>query len=120
MKIFSFAVSYIVLDVISSLLYVGLLLLLFKTMKQVFNMNEEKWRTLFKYKHGKGLYSIMIFPYLLMVIIMFPITMSAFGLIGFDYKILGYLAVLLLPTLLIFANLPKLKESIVNRYEESY
>lgn len=120
MKIFSFAVSYIVLDVISSLLYVGLLLLLFKTMKQVFNMNEEKWSALFKYKKGKGLYSIMVFPFLLMIAIMFPVTMLVFGLINFDYKILGYIAVIMLPTLILFKNLPKLKDSIVNKYEESY
>lgn len=115
MKIISFIVSYIVLDVISSLLYVGLLLLLFKTMKQIFNMNEEKWSALFKYKKSKGLYSIMVFPHLLMVAIMFPVAMSAFGLINFDYKILGYIAVIMLPTLILFLNLPKLKESIVNK-----
>lgn len=120
MKIFSFVVSYLVLDVISSLLYVGLLLLLFKTMKQIFNMNEEKWSALFKYKKGKGLYFIMIFPYLLMGVIMFPVTMLGFGLINFDYKILGYIAVIMLPILILFLNLPKFKESIVNKYEESY
>ena len=113
-------VSYVVLDVISSLLYVGLLLLLFSTMKKIFNMNEEKWSALFKYRKGKGLYSIMVFPYLLMIAIMFPVSMLGFELINFDYRILGYIAVIMLPTLILLLNLPKLKESIVNKYAESY
>ncbi|MEK5522893.1 hypothetical protein [Heyndrickxia sp. FSL W8-0423] len=90
MKIFLLIVSYIVLDVISSLIYVGLLLLLFITMKKVFNMNEEKWSAFFKYRNGKGLYSIMVFPYLLMISIMYPVTMFGFDLINFDYRVLGY------------------------------
>ncbi|MBU6079993.1 MULTISPECIES: hypothetical protein [Allobacillus] len=120
MRIFLFVVSYVVLDVISSLLYVGLLLLLFSTMKKIFNMNEEKWSALFKYRKGKGLYSIMVFPYLLMIAIMFPVSMLGFELINFDYRILGYIAVIMLPTLILLLNLPKLKESIVNKYAESY
>ncbi|RYG71289.1 hypothetical protein EU245_14575 [Lentibacillus lipolyticus] len=119
MKIFLLVVSYVVLDVISSLLYVGLLLLLFGTMKKIFNMNEEKWSALFKYKKGKGLYFIMVLPHLLTIAIMFPVTMVGFELINFDYKVWGYIAVILLPTLLLFLNLPKLKRSIVNKYEES-
>ncbi|PID20105.1 hypothetical protein CSV61_16425 [Sporosarcina sp. P3] len=117
---FVFVVSYIVLNVISSLLYVGLLLLLFITMKKIFNMNEEKWSILFKYGKGKGLYSLMMIPYLLMIIVMFPVTMLGFELINFDYRVLGYIAVILLPTLLMFLTLPKLKKDIVNKYIESY
>lgn len=114
MKIFLFVVSYLVLNIISSFLYVGLLLLLFLTMKKIFNMNEEKWSALFKYSNGKGLYSIMVFPYILMVAIMFPVTIFGFELIHFDYIVLGYIAVIMLPTLILFLKLPKLKESIVN------
>lgn len=120
MEIFLFIVSYIVLDVIGSLLYVGLLLLLFLAMKRIFIMNEEKWSSLFKYGNGKGLYFIMVFPYLLMIAIMFPVTMFGFELINFDYRVLGYIAVIMLPTLILFFKLPKLKKSIVNKYEESY
>lgn len=74
----------------------------------------------FKYRKGKGLYSIMVFPYLLMIAIMFPVSMLGFELINFDYRILGYIAVIMLPTLILLLNLPKLKESIVNKYAESY
>lgn len=109
-----------VLNVISSLLYVGLLLLLFIIMKKVYNMNEEKWSTLFEYGKGKGLYSIMVIPYVLMIVVMFPVTMFGFELINFDYRVFGYLAVILLPTLLLFLTLPKLKRDIVNKYVESY
>jgi len=44
-----FVVSYIVLDVIGSLLYVGLLLLLFLNIKKNFKMNE-KISALLKYR----------------------------------------------------------------------
>jgi len=120
LNILLFVVSYIVLDVSSSLLYVGLLLLLFITLKKTFTMNEEKWSALFKYRKGKGLYCIMVFPYVLMIMIMFPVTMFGFELINFEYKILGYIAVIMLPTLILFLQLPKLKKSIVHKYEESY
>lgn len=53
-------------------------------------MNEEKWSAFFKYRNGKGLYSIMVFPYLLMISIMYPVTMFGFDLINFDYRVLGY------------------------------
>lgn len=46
--------------------------------------------------------------------------MLGFELINFDYRILGYIAVIMLPTLILLLNLPKLKESIVNKYAESY
>ncbi|PTY82506.1 hypothetical protein, partial [Heyndrickxia sporothermodurans] len=56
---------------------------------------------------------IMVFPYLLMISIMYPVTMFGFDLINFDYRVLGYIAVIMLPTLILFLKLPKLKESIV-------
>ncbi|SFE99380.1 hypothetical protein [Alteribacillus iranensis] len=114
MKIFLFVVSYIVLEVISSFLYVGLLLLLFKTMKIIFNMNEEKWSAVFTYKKGKGLYSIMIFPFLLMTVLMFPITMFGFELMNVEYRVLGYIAVMMLPTIILCLELPKLKKNIIH------
>lgn len=83
-------------------------------------MNEEKWSALFKYRKGKGLYSIMAFPYLLMIAIMFPVTMFWFELISFDYRVLGYIAVIMLPTLILIFKLPNLKKSIENKYQDSY
>lgn len=51
---------------------------------------------------------------------MFPVTMFGFELINFNYRVLGYLAVILLPTLLMFLTLPKLKKDILNKYVENY
>ena len=115
MKLFLLVVSYIVLSIISSLLYVGLVLLLFITLKKVFNMNGQKWRAFFNYKKGLGIASIMVFPFILMIAIMFPVSMFGFELIEFDYKALGYLAVIILPTILLFVKLTKLKENILNQ-----
>lgn len=89
-------------------------------MKKFCNMNEERWSILFEYGKGKGLYSVMVIPYLLMIVVMFPVTMFGFELINFDYRVLGYIAVILLPTLLMLLTLPKLKKDIVNKYVKSY
>jgi len=83
-------------------------------------MNEEKWTALFNYGKGKGLYFIMAFPYLLMIAIMFPITMFWFEMINFDYRILGYIAVIMVPTLILIFKLPTLKKGIVNKYQDGY
>lgn len=120
MSVFLFIVAYISLNIISSVLYVGLLLLFFRAMKRIFNMNEDKWSALFKYRKGKGLYFIMIFPILLMIATMYPVSISLFKLINFEHAVLGYLAVILLPTFILIFNLPKLKNSIGKNYEESH
>lgn len=114
MKIFLLVVTYLVLNIISSLLYVGLLLLLFITVKKLFHMNEEKWSAFFQYRNGKGLYSIMVVPYFIMIAIMFPVTVVGFELIHYDDQVLGYIAVMIVPTLILLINLPKLKERIVH------
>lgn len=119
MGILLFVVSYILLNIISSALYVGILLLMFRVMKKTFNMNEDKWTALFKYKEGQGLRFMMIFPFLITIAVMFPISIYSFNLINFEYTVLGYLAVIMLPATILIFNLPKLK-SIENTNQKSY
>lgn len=109
MGIILFVVSYILLSMICSALYVGFLLLLFKVMKKTLNMNEEKWTGFFKYKEGQGLRFMMIFPFLITSAVMFPVSIYSFNLINFEYTVLGYLAVIILPATILTFNLPKLK-----------
>ncbi len=109
MGIILFVVSYIFLNIVSSALYVGFLLLMFRVMKKTFTMNEEKWTGLFKYKEGLGLRFMMIFPFLITIAVMFPVTIYSLNLINFEYTVLGYLAVIMLPATILIFNLPKLK-----------
>lgn len=117
---FLLVVTYSILNVISSLLYVGLLLFLFGAMKKTFKMNEEKWSSFFRYRKGKRLSFIMVSPYLLVIVIMYPLTMLGFDLIHLEYRISGYIAAIMLPMLMIIFNLPKLKRNIVNKHREGY
>ncbi|VDG99741.1 Uncharacterised protein [Lysinibacillus sphaericus] len=119
MGILLFVVSYILLNMIFSALYVGFLLLMFRVTKKTLNMNEEKWTGLFKYKEGQGLRFMMIFPFLITIAVMFPISIYSFNLINFEYTVLGYLAVIMLPATILIFNLPKLR-SIENTNQKSY
>src|SRR5699024_11947385 len=87
LKLLLFIISYILLSTIGSLSYVGLLFLFFWTLKKIFNMNEDKWTTLFKYRKGKGLYYVMVFSYLVMLVVMFPLSLTWFDLINFYYRV---------------------------------
>lgn len=78
-------------------------------------MNEDKWNILFKYRKGQGLYYVMGFPYLLMLVIMFLLSMLWFKLINFEYSVLGSIAVVVLLTLTLAFKLPKLKEILNNK-----
>ncbi|MCM3757524.1 hypothetical protein M3197_08480 [Sporosarcina aquimarina] len=111
MGIILFVVSYILLNMICSALYVGFLLLLFKVMKKTFTMNEEKWTTLFNYKEGLGLRFMMMFPFLITSAVMFPVSIYSFNLINFKYTVLGYFAVIMLPATILVFHLPKLNST---------
>lgn len=119
MGIILFVVSYILLNMIFSALYIGFLLLMFRVMKKTFNMNEEKWTGLFKFKEDLGLRFMMIFSFLITIAVMFPVCIHSFNLINFEYTVLGYLAVIMLPAIILIFNLPKLK-SVENTFQKSY
>src|SRR5690625_4557270 len=111
--------SYILLSIIGSLSYVGILLLFLMTLKKIFNMNEDKWSALFKFDGGKGMFFMLVFPYLIMLIAMFPISMLWFEFINFDHKYLGSITIIILLTLTFIFKLPKLKKELKNKYQAS-
>jgi len=115
LNLFIFIISYLLLSALFSLFFIGVLLLFFKTMKKTFHMNETKWSALFRYKNGKGLYYIMAFPYLLTLVIMFPLSKYWFELINFEYSILGTISIIILLTLTGIFKFSKLKGIIQNR-----
>lgn len=77
-------------------------------------MNEAKWDSFFEYKKGKGLYFLMIFPYLLMLVMMLPLSIFWFELMNFKYKVLGSISIIFLLTLTGMFKFFKFKERLQN------
>lgn len=59
-------------------------------------MNESKWTSLFKIHKGLGLYYALIIPWIITILIMFPIIVSWFELIGIEYNMLAAVSIILL------------------------
>lgn len=116
LDIFLFIISFILLDIVGSVFYIGVLLLSFLVLGKVFKMNGDKWKTLFKYGKGIGFYFMMFFPYLVMLVVMFGASQMWFDMINFKYNILGSLSVVTLLTLIILFKFPKIKDMVNNKY----
>ncbi len=119
MSLFIFIFFYILLNVIGSLSYVGILLMFFMLIKTVFHMNGTKWDSLFRFKKGRGLYALMTFPYVIMLTIMFPLSIFWFDLINFKYRMLGSIAIIILLTITGIFKFPKLKRMLRGKYQEN-
>ncbi|MFA1819363.1 hypothetical protein ACDX78_03995 [Virgibacillus oceani] len=113
-------ISYILLSTAGSVAYVGILLSFFMVVKRIFNMDESKWNSFFKYKKGSGLYFAMVFPYLVTLIIMFPLSVFWFDLIHFEYRISGSIFIISLLALTGLFKFPKLKGMLQNKYQATY
>lgn len=113
-EILLFIFSYVLLDIIGSVFYVGVLLLSFWLFKRIFIMDEDKWNDLFTFGKGLGFYFMMLFPYLIMLVVMFLVSNVWFELINFEYSVLGSLSVVILLTFIMIFAFPKLR-GIVNK-----
>lgn len=120
MDIFLFIISYILLDIVGSVFYVGLLLIFFLIVGKVFKMNGDKWNALFKFGKGIGFYFMMLFPYLVMLVVIFGASEMWFDMINFKYNVLGSLSVVILLTLIMIFALPKLKNIVNDKMRENY
>lgn len=117
MDILLFLISYILLDIIGSALYVAVLLFFFATLGRVFNKDENKWNSFFQFGKGIGFYFIMIFPYLVMLVVMFLVSKGWFEFINFEYSVLGSLSVVTLLTLIMISEFPKLRGIVNNKLQ---
>lgn len=115
MNILLFIISYILLDIIGSVFYVAVLLLSFRLLKNIFNMDEEKWSALFKFGKGLGFYFLMLLPYLVMLIVMFLVSKIWFEFINLEYTVLGSMSVVILLTFIVIIAFPKLKSFVINQ-----
>ncbi|WP_246596301.1 hypothetical protein [Bacillus alkalicola] len=85
--------------------------------KKAFHMNETKWRDLFKYWKGKGLYVVMILPYLITLVIIYPLSLLWFEWINFEYSTVGAITIILLLTLTGIFKFSKLEGMVLNRIQ---
>lgn len=96
MEILMLILSYVLISIIVGLFYVAMLLSVFYLMKKIFRMNESKWASLFKIHNGLGLYYALIIPWIITIVVMFPIIVMWFELIGMEYNILASVSIILL------------------------
>ncbi|GGA64230.1 hypothetical protein [Ornithinibacillus halotolerans] len=120
MDIIIFIASYLLLSIIGSLTYVGFVLLFFSFMKKRFNMNEVKWNTVFSYRKGKGLYYILIFPYVLTIAFIFFLSIAWFNFINFEYKIVAVVSLLLITTISAVVKFSKLRGMLPEKFQSNY
>lgn len=120
MDILLFLISYVSLDIIGSVFYVGVLLLYFLLVKKLFNMDEDKWNALFKFEKGMGFYFMILFPYLAMLVAMFFVSKIWFELLNFEYTILGSLSVVIGLTLIMIFAFPKLRIIVKSKLQENH
>ncbi|GAB4075054.1 hypothetical protein GCM10028778_25570 [Barrientosiimonas marina] len=116
MSLLLFIVSFIMLDIIGSVFYIGVLLLSFFAVGKVFKMNGDKWKSLFKLGKGTGFYFMMFFPYLVMLVVLFWASQMWFDMINFKHNFLGSLSVVTLLTLILLFKFPKIKDMVNNKY----
>ena len=115
LNIFLFIISFITLDIVGTVFYIGLLLLSFFVVGKFFKMNGDKWRTLFEFGKGTGFYFMIFFPYLVMLVVLFGASKMWFDMINFKYNILGSLSVITLLTLIILFKFSKMKKMVNNK-----
>ncbi|GGJ88633.1 hypothetical protein GCM10007063_08930 [Lentibacillus kapialis] len=120
MDILLLLISYVLLYIIGSAFYVGVLLMSFQVLGWIFNKNEDKWNSFFKFGKGIGFYFIMLFPYLVMLVVMFLASKVWFELIDFEYSVFGSLCVVILLTVVMIFAFPKLRDIVNNKLQGNH
>lgn len=103
-------ISYVLISIIVSIVYVGVVLTTFMLMKKVFRMNEARWEQFFSYKKGLGLYLVLVIPYFLTLAILYPPSLFWFDWLDVTYKVPTTSFIFLLLVLITLWKLPKLKD----------
>src|SRR5690625_2754616 len=115
LSIFLFIISFITLDIVGTVFYIGLLLLSFFVVGKFFKMNGDKWRTLFEFVKGTGFYFRIFFPYLVLLVMLFGESNMWIDMIIFTYNSLFLLFVLPLLTFIILFKFRKMKKMVNNK-----
>lgn len=110
-----FFVSYSIMSLVFTLILLAITMGVFLTMKVVFNMNEQRWDTLFRYKNNIVLMLVMVVCLMVSLAIIFVISNLFFEFIEFKYKEISSILIILFISLPIIFKFFKLRDYIKSK-----
>lgn len=110
-----FFVSYSIMSLVFTLILLAITMGIFLIMKVVFNMNEQRWDNLFKYKNNIVLMLVMVVCLIISLTITFVISNLFFEFIEFKYKEISSILIILFIALPIIFKFFKLRDYIKSK-----
>lgn len=110
-----FLISYSILSLVFTLILLAIIMGIFFIMKVVFNMNEERWDNIFRYKNNIVLMLVMVVCLIISLSITFMISNLFFEFIEFKYKEISSILIILLISLPIIFKFFKLRDYIKSK-----
>lgn len=110
-----FFISYSMFSIVFSLISLGIIMGIFFIIKIVFNMNEQRWDNLFRYKNNIVLILVMVVCLMISLTITFIISNLFFEFIEFKYKEISSILIILLISLPIIFKFFKLRDYIKSK-----
>ncbi|MGL4877364.1 MULTISPECIES: hypothetical protein [Paraclostridium] len=115
LNIIIFLISYSILNLVFTLILLAIIMGIFFIMKVVFNMNEQRWDNLFRYKNNIVLMLVMVVCLIISLSITFMISNLFFEFIEFKYKEISSILIILLISLPIIFKFFKLRDYIKSK-----
>lgn len=115
LNIIIFLISYSILSLVFTLILLAIIMGIFFIMKVVFNMNEQRWDNLFRYKNNIVLMLVMVVCLIISLSITFMISNLFFEFIKFKYKEISSILIILLISLPIIFKFFKLRDYIKSK-----
>ncbi|WP_394866920.1 hypothetical protein [Paraclostridium bifermentans] len=110
-----FLISYSILSLVFTLILLAIIMGIFLIMKVVFNMNEQRWDNLFRYKNNIVLMLVMVVCLIISLSITFMISNLFFEFIEFKYKEISSILIILFISLPIIFKFFKLRDYIKSK-----
>lgn len=110
-----FLISYSILSLVFTLILLAIIMGIFFIMKVVFNMNEQRWDNLFRYKNNIVLMLVMVVCLIISLSITFMISNLFFEFIEFKYKEISSILIILFISLPIIFKFFKLRDYIKSK-----
>ncbi|WP_025163129.1 hypothetical protein [Paraclostridium bifermentans] len=115
LNIIIFLISYSILNLVFTLILLAIIMGIFFIMKVVFNMNEQRWDNLFRYKNNIVLMLVMVVCLIICLSITFMISNLFFEFIEFKYKEISSILIILFISLPIIFKFFKLRDYIKSK-----
>lgn len=115
MNLIIFLISYSILSLVFTLILLAIIMGIFLIMKVVFNMNEQRWDNLFRYKNNIVLMLVMVVCLIISLSITFMISNLFFEFIEFKYKEISSILIILFISLPIIFKFFKLRDYIKSK-----